>query len=269
MPPLIEVPTRHDPVPIAGLATELPAPDGFSFTTLMGALRRRKGLILAIIIVTSTMVFGLIEVLPARYTATAALEIKQANTRALVSKPVANGLPEWMPGDNVEMVTQVDILRSRALAARVVETLGLSDDPEFQSSLARLVREASVLLRPWVPASWQAAIPWPATSTETMAQRDEVAVQHLQRALSVKQAEGSHIIQVGVSANNPAKAARIANAVVKQYLDDQIASKYRTTDRAYQWASAQVSTQRQQLIAAARPHHVRWTRRTTAFQPTR
>ena len=133
MLPLIESPIRRDLVPIAGLATELPAPDGFSFATLIGALRRRKGLILAVIIVINTMVFGLIEVLPARYTATVALEIKQANTRTLVSKPVANGLPEWMPGDNVEMVTQVNILRSRALAAQAVKTLGLSDDPEFQS----------------------------------------------------------------------------------------------------------------------------------------
>ena len=99
------------------------------------------------------------------------------------------------------------------------------------------------------PTSWQAAILWPGLA-ETMAQREETAVQHLQRVLSVKQVEGSHIIQVDVTASDPAKAARIANAVVNQYLDDEIAAKYRTTDRAYQWATAQVSTQRQQLIAA-------------------
>ena len=104
-------------------------------------------------------------------------------------------------------------------------------------------------MRRWVPPSWDAAIPWPA-DTEPMALREETAVQHLQRVLSVKQEEGSHIIQVGVTASDPAKAARISNAVVRQYLDDQIAAKYRTTDRAYQWATAQVGSQRQQLIAA-------------------
>jgi len=83
-----------------------------------------------------------------------------------------------------------------------------------------------------------------------MALREETAVQHLQRALLVNQAEGSHIIQVGVTASDPVKAAHITNAVVKQYLDDQIAAKYRTTDRAYQWATEQVTTERQLLIAA-------------------
>jgi polysaccharide biosynthesis transport protein len=240
---------RRDLVSVAELPVEFPGPEGFSLTTLTGALRRRKGLILSTVIVTSALAFGVIAMLPARYTATASLEIKQSDTRALVSKPVAKGLPEWLAGDNAEMLTQVDILRARALATKVAKTLKLADDPEFQSALGRLVQQASALMRNWLPASWRAALPWPA-STESVAQREETAVQHLQRAMTVKQAEGSHIIQVGVTANTSGKAAGIANAAVKQYLDDQVTAKYQITNRAYQWATEQVVAQRQQLIAA-------------------
>lgn len=249
MQPLIEVPgsCRLSRVPSSPDASA--EPPGLSLSTLWSALCRHKALILITFMLTSMGVFGLLLALPPRYTGSVTVAIEQSDTRALVSNPVANGLPEWMPGDNTAMLTQVDILRTRGLATKVVDKLGLANDPAFRSWQERLKTRAITGLTEWMPVFWQKWLR-PPLAVDPALVRQETAVQHLLRNLTVKQLEGSHLVQVDVTASSATLAARVANAIVEQYLDDQIAAKRRVTQRAYDWAATQVQAQRQQLLAA-------------------
>ncbi len=249
MQPLIEVSGSCHLSRVPSLPETPAEPPGLSFSTLWSALRRHKALILITFVLTSMGVFGLLLVLPPRYTGSVTVAIEQSDTRALVSNPVVNGLPEWMPGDNTAMLTQVDILRTRALAAKVVDKLGLANDPAFRSLQERLKTRAITWLTEWMPVSWQEWLRSP-PGVDPALVHQETAVQHLLRNLTVKQLEGSHLIQVDVTASSATLAARIANTMIEQYLDDQIAAKRRVTERAYDWAAKQVQAQRQQLLAA-------------------
>jgi succinoglycan biosynthesis transport protein ExoP len=249
MSPLIEVPDSFHLSRVPSFPETPAEPPGLSFSTLWSALRRHKALILITFVLTSMGIFGFLLVLPPRYTGSVTVAIEQSDTRALVSNPIANGLPEWMPGDNTAMLTQVDVLRTRALAIKVVDKLGLANDQAFRSLQERLKTRAITWLTGWMPVSWQEWL-HPHPDVDPALVRQEVAVQHLLHNLTVKQLEGSHLIQVDVTASTAILATRIANALVEQYLDDQIAVKRRVTQRAHDWAAKQVQMQQQQLLAA-------------------
>ena len=57
---LIEIPAQHALAPRGGFAAEETEPQGFSFTTVHGALRRRKGLIFTTFIAVMAVVLGLL-----------------------------------------------------------------------------------------------------------------------------------------------------------------------------------------------------------------
>jgi succinoglycan biosynthesis transport protein ExoP len=246
---LIEIPSQHTPAPRGGFAAEETEPQGFSFTTVFGALRRRKKLTATTFVVVTALVFGLLFVLPTQYTATASVEVEQADTRVLAGKPVARGLPEWMPGDNSIMATQINILTTRALATQVVQKLGLADDPVFRSVIGNFKEQALALAQRWFPSHWRDLIPWN-VDADPRARQEQQAVQICLRKLSVQQQGTSHVITVSFTTTDPKKAAQIANAVVAQYLNNQIEAKYQATDRAYTWVGAQAREQGVQLLAA-------------------
>ena len=150
-----------------------------------------------------------------------------------------------MPGDNSIMATQVSILQSPALAADVVNRLGLGHNPEFKPLTAKIVHAIQPFIYRLLPAGWA-----PTDQELVVADQSGDAgpnepfsgsvVQQFLRRLSVEQQATSHVVQVGFTSNDPATAARVANAVVRRYLDRELAAKRATTDRAYQWATDQV-----------------------------
>jgi polysaccharide biosynthesis transport protein len=234
----------HHPAPLL----EDPEPQGISFPAVLGALRRRKKLMVMTFVIVMAVVVGMLLVLPKRYTATASLEVGPGNSHVFTENPVAKGLSEWMPGDNSIMATQISTLKTRALATQVAEKLKLSDDPEFRSVARKLKEEVGALAQRLLPSGWQNFVPWD-VDVDPRARREEAA-QHLLRQLSVEQDGTSHVVSLSFTSADPNKAAGIANALGAQYLDNQIQAKYRATERAYDWATGQLSEQHKQLFKA-------------------
>ena len=105
-------------MPYGGSEPEQSHGEGFSFAVVFGAFVVDKAIILSSIVLGNLLVIGILHLIPAHYTAVASLVVEPAETRALVGKPVAGGLPPWMPNDNSIMVTQVNLLRTRPWPAR-------------------------------------------------------------------------------------------------------------------------------------------------------
>ena len=214
----------------------------------LSALRRRKGFILLVILVVNAIVLGCLSLVPNHYTAVATLVVEHSISHEdLVGKPVARGIPPWQANDNSTMLTQISLLKTRALAAQVVDELKLVDDPEFQSFTARLKERLAPFGQRWAPAVWASLF---GSGTQDLAQRQETAIRHLQQEMSVQQQDLSHVLQVRFTSVSAEKAAKIANRITGDYLRMQIDAKLRSTDKAYQWAVDELRQQKRAVLNA-------------------
>lgn len=179
---------------------EVPSRASFGF----GSLRNRKKLLGLGTIACLALAALYVGVRPATYTASSQLliYIRQALT----------GLDQAiLPGRaDLPMVhNQIELLRSGNVLAKVVEELQLDRDPEFIASLAS----------PAEPPKSQAEQGSPEADANGAAYR--AALTALGKNLSVRQDGTSHLVTVSFKALEPAKAARIANAVVRTYLQER------------------------------------------------
>lgn len=144
------------------------------------------------------------------YRATALLEINnQANEMVETS---ARAQQSSIRGANPELIaTQMGLLRSEALARRVVEDLNLASNPEFGGEEG------------------------------TREQRTERAVALVRAATSVDQVKGSMLIQVSDVARSPAMAANIANAVANGFISSSIERRFDATSYARKFLSDQLA----------------------------
>lgn len=235
--PNVSVSRSLVPVGIADLELTR-APEGLSFGMALSAVWRRKGFILFVVLLVNGIVLGCLNLVPNHYTAIATLMVEHSMAHEdLVGKPLARGIPPWQANDDSTMLTQISLLKTRALAAKVVDELDLVDDPEFQSFTAAIRQRLAPIGQRWAPAIWASLI---GSGTQDLAQRQEVAIRKFQREMSVQQQDRSHVLQVRFTSVNADKAAKIANTIAGVYLQMQIDAKLRSTNKAYQWATAEL-----------------------------
>src|SRR5690606_21199164 len=142
-----------------------------------------------------------------------------------------------------------EILSSRALAKRVVDRLDLLKDPEFNGAL----RDPSALRwldpRLWIREGLALISAEPAPLNEearAAAERDRVTSALLDR-LTVSRQRLTYVINVSIVSEDPAKAARIANAYAETYILDQLEAKFDATRQANEWLSRRLGELREQV----------------------
>ena len=127
--------------------------------------------------------------------------------------------------------TEVEVLKTRAVAERVVNRLQLYLDPEFN---------------PTVPKGPAAETYLPNRTT-----LDRV-VERVSRDLDVRRLGLTYVIEVNYKANTPAKAARMANTFVEEYLAQQVQGKINANRQANGWLNSSLDKLRQDSLEATR-----------------
>jgi capsular exopolysaccharide synthesis family protein len=112
--------------------------------------------------------------------------------------------------------TQYRIIRSRKVAARVVETLGLAHDLDFLGI---------------------SQIEDPDLRKRKLERADPVA--KLVGRISVEPVKNSHVVMVRIEDHDPVRAARLADAVVEAYAEQNVNRKVSAAREAMQWLRAQ------------------------------
>ncbi len=114
--------------------------------------------------------------------------------------------------DLTQVENEIELIRSRGMLAKVVQSLDLAADPEFV---------------PARPLSWIAAL-WPFGVTPTTAVeergRQEIAIDALAKRLSVKRIGTSHTILVDVTTSDPEKSALIARDISQIMLQARVSA---------------------------------------------
>jgi len=183
------------------------------FDLALGFLRRRY-LVIAItaaLCLVASIVF--IKIVPPTYTAQ--VKIILGNAKPPVVQPQAT--PDDTP---IDIESQIEILKSKAIAMSVINKLNLAEDPDFNSKAGPLSSALDVVRR-------IVSVAPPESGLSAM---DEL-VDEFQRRMWAFRIGTSAVIEVDFNASDAVRAAMIANAIVKEYFDQQLtaeANEHRT-----------------------------------------
>lgn len=196
-------------------------------------LRRRC----LMIIVTAALVFAAamfyLRFAPPTYTAQ--VQILLSNPRAQFVQPQSL-VPEPIV-DAAQIETQLQMIRSRGIAAAVITQLELANDPDFTGSRWSF---SSLLHRIRNPGQQ----PGHASN--------EAAIDSLLDRLSTYRIGFSKIIEISYSSSNAERAAEIANAVANAYISDQMNAKFEATRTAASWLQERLHNLNEQALTAER-----------------
>ena len=195
---------------------------------------RRRGLVVAAVVLSLAAAGGALAMLKKTYTAQAVVQLdlgkrevalvnEQAPTVTLEASSIIQG--------------EAKIIRSRMMARRVVQRLGIDvDTPDkgwtMNSAMSAAVRYAGAQLGLGNDSLAGAPAP-PADETE-------VAISTLLSRLAVVTDNRSYLIEITYVSDDPAKSARIANTFVEEYLRRRSELNIDLASNVTEWLGTQV-----------------------------
>ncbi|MEE9427610.1 MAG: polysaccharide biosynthesis tyrosine autokinase [Paracoccaceae bacterium] len=181
----------------------------FEFRTIGGLLRRQ----IRVIMLTTLFIFGLAAIflltITQTYSATA-LVLVDPDRQSILNPGTA--FPASAGRDNARVDSEVEILRSNAVAMAVIESQGLIGDPEFGAALGlseKLARSVGIAY---------AASPLDRQATAKTLNR-------FKDATTIRRKGLTYLITVSTSSKSPARAAFLANSLAKAYITQQVEAK--------------------------------------------
>lgn len=181
-------------------------------------LWRRKGLILLMAVLGAILAALASLTITPKYVSTAQLFIDPRDLRVLqneVSPNSTGGDPTSITG---YLESQARIIASDSIKLSVIHSEGLTADPEFGGERPRSGLSA------W----WSGLFPKSGAAED----RSLYALAALDKAVTIRRSDRTFVIDISASAEDPRKAARIANALASAYLEDQASVRADVANRA-------------------------------------
>ena len=137
--------------------------------------------------------------------------------------------------DGPQIETNIQILKSRAIAVAVINQLKLADDPDLTESgpLSSFLHRSRPLKDP-------------------EADPLESLIAAFQGRLKASQVNISRVVEVSFTSSNAMRAAEIANAVASAFIADQLNAKFEASRMATSWLQERLRDLAQQALAADR-----------------
>ncbi len=195
----------------------------FNIAEYLGMVRRHWKLAAVCCLVGAAGAGIHFAITPPAYQATATLQIERRNLT-----PVGSGENSWFENYwNMEFYpTQYELLQSRGLAERVVKSLDLMEDPNFNPGR----RESAAA----------------ATAEDDEAVLGSLA-NGIRGGLSVSPVRGTQLVQLSYSASSPEFAARAANAFAEAFIDMGVEDRYASAGKASTFITSQIETLKQEI----------------------
>lgn len=195
----------------AGVASV--ASDLFDYWRLIK--RHRNQILLLTLSMTVLAALAVFQMTPI-YRGTAMVLIENIKSRVMTLNDIYSGQRDAMEAFN----SQVQILRSRSVAERVIRKLNLAEHPAMAGHSNQKLGEA---------------------------ERMELLVNRLTGALTIEPVLRSQIVHVSFDSSDRELAARVANAVVDAYIDSDLESRSDMTQKANGWLLGRIEATRKRL----------------------
>ena len=195
---------------------------GFDFYKYVRIFTKYRWLIVGTILTALAIATVLTMLMTPIYRATSSLQID----REAMSVVKVDGLqPDESQGGLEFYQTQYELLASRSLAERVVTTLNLANDSQFNVETKSLLGTIKSLVLGGGGSG--------ETTAEAAAEANaSQAASRLIRALSISPVRGSRIVKINIDHPDPGVAQRIANGYAEVYIADNLDRRFDATSYA-------------------------------------
>ncbi|WP_137127540.1 polysaccharide biosynthesis tyrosine autokinase [Roseomonas sp. HF4] len=218
LPALTLAPSRQD-----ADAFREDEPLGVPVRRLLAVLIRRAWLVLLVLVAGLAAAFAWLDRSPPVYRAEASVLIEPRSTQVSDLQAISAD----SSSANV-MRTQIDILRSPAISRRVVDQLGLAEEPEFKGGPGLSARVMAMLHDTF--GLFPDAVRIPATGDAR-----EMAAAILASRIGVQNEPRSNVLIVWIETQSPELSARIVNALANDLLEFRRRQKGAAMERAHAW----------------------------------
>ena len=197
----------------------------------LALVRRHLLLILAIVTAAVALAVVLTMLETPRYTATSSVEMSQETQKVLGDK-LEGGEGQAQPDYDVDVFlnTQSEILRSRALAERVVQRLNLGANNRFFAAM-----EAPKAVQQGTPAG-----------------RRDMAIGMVQGGFAVDLPRRTRIANLSFTSTDPQMSAQIANAFAAEFIQSNLQRKFDSSSYARGFVADQLEEARTRLEGSER-----------------
>jgi capsular exopolysaccharide synthesis family protein len=241
-------------VPAAGPPGRLKPERHIDLAQTLRTLWRRRILIAVCLVLVTGVTWAYTTRLPRIYTATTTVMLNTRQPRVIDLKEVmGQAAPVF-----ITITSEVEVIRSRTVAERVVDDLKLMEDPELNPSLrpqqtgSDLFRSLSALWAGLKSAISGGPAEKPVDEAERQRSIRSAVVGAVLGGMDVSVVPQSLVIRISFKSIDPAKAARIANAIADAYLVEQLETKFEAVRRATTWLNGRLEALRQAVEASER-----------------
>lgn len=189
-----------------------------TFAQFLGILRARWSIAVLTLLITVALTVVVSLLLPKQYTATTTLVVDYKGTDPVLGIMLP---AQMMPG---YMATQVDIIQSKKVATKVVQSLGFAQSPAVRQQ--------------WIEA------------TDGKGTVEDYFAEILLKKLDVKPSRESSVIDVNFTGSDPRFAAAVANAFAEQYQKTNLELRVEPARQSALWFDERLQQLRKSLEEA-------------------
>jgi len=207
------------------LDAEASGPDAYTFHTYWEILKKRRGTVFTVAFIITLLVTLVVFRTKPVYRATARMEVR-------AETPQVQTLSELNPSsstDDAFLQTQVDLLQNNNLAWETLLKLGLATE------------------NPEVSAGGNGGS---TNSENSAAAAQSNLIRAFEGGLHVERLNESRLVEVSYESVDPNLAARVANTLVKNYVESNYRSKYETTRQATAWMEQQLNELKAKVLVS-------------------
>ncbi len=189
-------------------------------------LKKRKWTIVATFVIILVLTIIATLRMPRLYEAVSRIAIYPENSNVLGLKDLENGgmSEDW--DYNVSLETQLSILRSDALALKVIEAVHLDSNPRFMG---------------FAPIADDASRSIGSANLGPDSQQIASMLSIFRSGLTVQVMPRTRVIEITYIHPDPQLAAEVTNALVKTFVEENFRTKYESTSQTADWLSRELS----------------------------
>lgn len=266
-------PIGYPPQNASSVPPPMPAPrtEQLAFGDFLGMLRRHRIAFAVAVVLSTVLALAVALTQTPRYSAWTELLIDLRKPNVLEGGgSIVPDIPVTSNMATAAIRGEIAQIGSNEIVGRVVDRLGLVQDPEFNTRLAAELAPPPSTVERWfeeLSAVPGALLDWTAETLGAAPEEEETVaaedgentsperarvMRSVARYLTVANDGRSFVLSIGFSSENPRKAALIANTFAEEYLASQVRLKQEALKRAQDWLNERVVALRQEVEASNR-----------------